>query len=296
MRLASTLWPANASTPSPPGERPKIVLLHGMGGTGPLWRPVAAALEDRFTLLAPDQRGHGRSLIPSVPGGRGQPGYTPLDYGRDVVDTMEGMGFYPAWLLGHSMGVRSACAAAHLKPGWTLGLILVDLGFSGMAGGGLGEGLASFLRALPMEFPSRADARAFLERNCPDPSIANYLLAVATRLPGEGGNPDRLSFPFDKAALIQTIHAARDSSVRTWVVDLASHGMPILVLRGAESQVWSRAEFESERKLLASCPSVHFEEVDGAGHGLPFEKRTEFVKRVADFIQADPGSRGRARE
>lgn len=261
-------------------EPTKILMLHGMGGTGSLWRPLAAALEDRFEILAPDQRGHGSSRVPSVPGGRTQPGYTPLDYGRDLVDTLEAENFHPVFALGHSMGVRSAAALAHLKPEWVRGLILIDLGFSGIAGGGLGEGLASFIRKLPERFPSRESAREFMLAECPDPSIAQYLMAVSVRRT-DGG----IEFPFDHAALIATITAARDASVRTWARDLASRGMPILVLRGGRSLVWSHEEFEAERQAFAAFPSVRFEEFPGAGHGLPFEKRVELVQRILEFTR-----------
>jgi len=273
MKLAHQLWKPQS------GSQTKIVLLHGMGGTGGLWRPVAAALEDDCEILAPDQRGHGKSQIPHIAGARTEPSYTPLDYGRDVIETLEELSFHPAWLVGHSMGVRTACAAAHLKPEWIRGMVLVDLGFSGVAGGGLGEGLASFLRILPMEFATRAEARDFMEKNCPDPAIGQYLLAVST--PTAAG---KLTFPFDKSALIQTIHAARDVSVRTWVKELGSRGMPILVLRGVNSLVWSHEEFEDERAHFAAMPSVAFEEFQNAGHGLPFEQRVAFVKRIREWI------------
>jgi pimeloyl-ACP methyl ester carboxylesterase len=275
MQLAAKRWNATSGT-----ERAKILMLHGMGGTGALWRPVAAALEEHYSILAPDQRGHGGSRVASVPGGRTKPGYTPLDYGRDVVETMERESFHPTWVIGHSMGVRSACALAHLKPEWVRGLVLIDLGFSGVAGGGLGEGLASFLRKLPQRFPDRESARAFMAAECPDPSIAQYLMAVSVRLPtGE------LEFPFDHSALIATIDAARDAPVRTWVRELASRGMPILVLRGERSLVWSLEEFETEREALKASPSVTFEVFAGASHGLPFEKRPEFVARVTRLIE-----------
>jgi pimeloyl-ACP methyl ester carboxylesterase len=254
-------------------------MLHGMGGTGALWRPLAAALEDQVQILSPDQRGHGSSRVAATPGGRVQPGYTPLDYGRDLVETVQSENFHPAWVLGHSMGVRSACALAHLKPAWVQGLILIDLGFSGLAGGGLGEGLASFIRKLPERFKSRDEARAFMTAECPDPAIAQYLMAVSVR-----GPSGEITFPFDHAALIATITAARDASVRTWVKELAGKGMPVHVLRGANSLVWSHAEFESERKLFESFPNVEFEEIEGAGHGLPFEKRVELVAKIRAWM------------
>ena len=268
MELTNSLWKAHGS------EKAKIVLLHGMGGTGALWRPVAAALESDFTCLAPDQRGHGGSRI-------AEPHYAPLDYGRDVVETMATLRFHPAFLVGHSMGVRTACAAAHLKPSFTRGVVLVDLGLSGVAGGGLGDGLARFLKILPMHFASREDARAFMNANCPDPAIAQYLMAVSLPARDQG-----ITFPFDQAALIQTIDAARDFSARTWVRDLASKGMRFLILRGAKSLVWSHEDFAAERELFRDLPAVEFREIEGAGHGLPFEKRAEFVAALKNFIAA----------
>ncbi|MBC7691664.1 MAG: alpha/beta hydrolase [Methylotenera sp.] len=262
----------------------KLLFLHGMGGTGALWRPVAAALEDDFDILAPDQRGHGRSQVQSVPAGLSShgkgSGFTPLDYGRDLVDTLTALQFHPTWVIGHSMGVRSACALAHLKPEWVQGLLLIDLGFSGPAGGGLGDGLANFLKKLPPRFDSRAQAKEFMAQECPDPSIAQYLMAVSVPEPGTAG----ITFPFDRSALIQTIEAARDTSVRKWIEEFGKSGKPVLVLRGALSQVWTHEEFMKEKHHLSGFSSIQFEEVHGASHGLPFEKRLEFVERLRRLV------------
>lgn len=272
MKLAYHLW--RPSQPDPRSAN-KIVLLHGMGGTGALWRPLAAALETDFEVLAPDQRGHGGSRLSAGAGTRNPLTYTPLDYGRDLVETLEDLGFHPAWVLGHSMGVRSACALAHLRPEFVRGLMLVDLGFAGVAGGGLGEDLARFVTRLPERFGSRQAAREFMAAQCPDPSIGQYLMAVSAPTP-EGG----VSFPFDHSALIQTIHAARDISIRGWVEEFGRQGMPVRVLRGSESRVWSHQEFEGEKARFRAFPSIRFEEIPGAGHGLPFEQRARLVNEI----------------
>ncbi len=282
MKLAFRTWSPAANSTEPIGNDQtlqRLVLLHGMGGTGTLWRPIAATLETEFAILAVDQRGHGGSRHVPASGSREAATYTPLDYGRDVIETMEQESFHPAWLVGHSMGVRTACAAAHLKPEWVRGLVLVDLGFSGPAGGGLGQGLATFLRKLPLHFASREEARQFMSEQCPDPSIAQYLMAVSVRA-ADG----TIGFPFEHSALIQTIEATAQISVRPWIRAQGERGMPILVLRGAESLVWSREDFEGERKYFADVPSIQFMEIEGAGHGLPFEQRMRFCEVVRGFV------------
>jgi pimeloyl-ACP methyl ester carboxylesterase len=280
MFLNFTQWPNVENGSHRPTHR--LVLLHGMGGTGSLWRPLAATLEDQFDILSLDQRGHGKSRVPVTAGGREPARYTPLDYGRDVVETMENTAHHPAWLIGHSMGVRTACAAAYLKPEWVKGLCLIDLGFHGPAGGGLGDTLGSFVTQLPHHFENRETAREYIRKNCPDPAIGQYLMAVSVVDP----ETKVVSFPFDHQALVATIHAARDASVRGWVEALAQKGMPILALRGETSTVWSREDFEKERAHFSRFPSVKFVEMAGTGHGLPFEKRREFAELFSSWARS----------
>lgn len=288
MQLAKIMWPTevrDATSPSADtatGAREKILFLHGMGGTGSLWRPIAALLEETFDVMALDQRGHGQSRISATSGGRDRPSYTPLDYGQDVIETLTKEKFHPCWMVGHSMGVRTAIATAYLNPTLARGLVLVDLGLSGPAGGGLGDTLAGFLKNLPHEFSSRAEARDEILRDCPDPSIGQYLLAVSVK-----GPDGRVTFPFDRAALIETIAAARDASVRDWALSLAARGMPLFFIRGMQSKVWSHEDFQNERSLFQNYPNAVFEEMPGAGHGLPFEKRTEFVTRLRAFLERE---------
>jgi pimeloyl-ACP methyl ester carboxylesterase len=46
------------------GSGSALILLHGGLGSGVTWEPVAARLADRFRVVTPDSRGHGRSLNP----------------------------------------------------------------------------------------------------------------------------------------------------------------------------------------------------------------------------------------
>ncbi len=274
MNLHFNRWPAEPNRPTH-----RLVLLHGMGGTGSIWRPLAVQLEKYFDILAPDQRGHGSSRVPATIADPAR--YTPLDYGQDVIDTLAAAAHHPTWIMAHSMGVRSACAAAFLKPNWIQGLCLIDLGFHGPAGGGLGDTLGTFITQLPQSFENREQAREYIRSNCPDTAIGQYLMAVSVVDPVTRG----VTFPFDHSAMIATIQAARTASVRDWIESLAKGGMPILALRGETSTVWSREDFEKERARFAHLPSVQFTEIAGTGHGLPFEKRRELTDLFCKWTQ-----------
>jgi len=252
----------------------RITFLHGLAGTGKLWRPIIAGLDKDFAIMAMDQRGHGESR--TIPGD--EPEFSPLQFGKDVVETLKTNGFHPTWLVGHSMGVRSACAAAHLSPELIKGLILIDLGLAGPAGGGLNQNLSAFLSILPASFASREQARTFMA-NSPDPGIGQYLLATA-----ETSATSEISFPFSRKALLATLQAAHGVDLRPWIMQYSQKKRPVLILRGEKSKVWTHEEFETEKARFQSFSSVQFVEIAGAGHGLPFEKRVEFTALLRQLI------------
>lgn len=278
MKLFSFDYPKSPpENPSSKSPRKKLVFLHGMGGNGSLWRPIAAGLEEDYDLRCLDQRGHGNSLPP-----KSETSFTPLDYAQDLVDTLLPDGFSPAWVIGHSMGVRTACGYAKLAPQAIEGLVLIDLGFSGVAGGGIGNLLSVFLKKLPRTFANRNEAREFMTAHCPDVSIGQYLIAVSKIDP----ETNRLFFPFDFDSLLKTIEDSRNSDTGGWLEEFVrTTGKPVYILRGATSRVFSKSEYEQEKARFTPYPNVRFIEVEGAGHGLPFEKRVEFVQMLKSWVQ-----------
>jgi len=68
------------------GSGPLIVLLHGITSTSDAWREVMPLLAERYTVVAPDLLGHGRSAKP-----RGD--YSLGAYAAGVRDLMAVLGF-----------------------------------------------------------------------------------------------------------------------------------------------------------------------------------------------------------
>jgi pimeloyl-ACP methyl ester carboxylesterase len=91
------------------GDGPRLlVLLHGLGATRHVWRPMLASGRWRGSWLAPDLRGHGAS-----------PHATSYGLGQHAADVAERIQGTSAWeeivILGHSMGGAVALA---LASGW----------------------------------------------------------------------------------------------------------------------------------------------------------------------------------
>jgi pimeloyl-ACP methyl ester carboxylesterase len=74
-----------------------LVLLHGLGATRHVWRPMAALGRWNGRWIAPDLRGHGASAHAS--------NYTPDHHAADVAELVQNAGHWDEIVvLGHSMG------------------------------------------------------------------------------------------------------------------------------------------------------------------------------------------------
>lgn len=76
-----------------------LVLLHGFSGTGAMWAAQLAAFGERYRLLVPDLRGHGRT---DNPGGLATMNHR--QFGRDIAAFCRALGVERAIFCGESTG------------------------------------------------------------------------------------------------------------------------------------------------------------------------------------------------
>jgi lipase len=103
------------------GDRaaPPLVCLHGITGHGRRFRRLAEErLAERFRVLAPDLRGHGRSDW--------EPPWTLRANLADVLETVAAAGVEQATWLGHSYGGRLILELAALEPERIERAVLLD--------------------------------------------------------------------------------------------------------------------------------------------------------------------------
>ncbi|WP_142687214.1 alpha/beta fold hydrolase [Chitinophaga polysaccharea] len=101
------------------GNKPPLILLHGLMTNGLCWTDLAHALERDYDIIMPDARGHGRSGVPDY-------GYRYEDHANDIAGLINALELPPPFLLGHSMGGMTAAVVASRKPNLFRGLILAD--------------------------------------------------------------------------------------------------------------------------------------------------------------------------
>ena len=86
------------------GSGPPLLLVHGYPETHAMWHHVAPVLAERFTVVAADLRGYGRSFIaPSVPG---HESYAKRAMATDMVALMDHLGYARFAVMGHDRGAR----------------------------------------------------------------------------------------------------------------------------------------------------------------------------------------------
>jgi pimeloyl-ACP methyl ester carboxylesterase len=95
-----------------------MVLLHGLTGDGNAWAEFAPRFADRWHVVAPDQRGHGRS--------RHAEAYSFALFADDLHGLLEAYDIERAVLVGHSMGGVVAYRYAERHPERVAAMVLEE--------------------------------------------------------------------------------------------------------------------------------------------------------------------------
>jgi pimeloyl-ACP methyl ester carboxylesterase len=106
----------------PHNEAPTLLFVHGLTDSGEGWPGAVAHWQDRYSIIAYDQRGHGRSPRFTAEQRGGHPGDLLVD---DLVALLDQLGEAPV-VVGHSLGGAVALAAAVRRPDLVRALVLED--------------------------------------------------------------------------------------------------------------------------------------------------------------------------
>jgi 3-oxoadipate enol-lactonase len=250
------------------GSGPPVVLVHGFACGRRMWTHALRALSDRYTVLAYDQRGHGRSGAPSRP-----EDYSSGHLARDLVGLLDRLGLARAHLVGFSLGGGPALALAMRDPARVASLVLADVG----AGAESPMMLAATARRWGMVGRRQGEA-ALVEEML----RGEFFKAYAARSPRARCHMRALlrSTPLDGVLFTLSEVLAKRVSPFRMTGALERIRVPTLVLRGAADEV-CRA---SSKLLAATVPGARTLVLPGAGHMLPLEAPGAFAAALRDFL------------
>jgi N-formylmaleamate deformylase len=240
------------------GNKPPIILLHGLTGSGPCWTALARALEGDYDVVMPDARGHGKSSAPPD-------GYLYRDLAADVIGLIETLGLSAPVLLGHSMGGMTAAVAASEAGTAIRGVILAD---------------PTFLS------PER-------QREVHESDVIEQHRRLLCSNRGDVLAQLRLRHPHRSSELVELITDARlQTQIRAFGVltppnpdyrQLAgAMCVPVLLIIGDKGVV----SVETARELQNLNSHLRYELIPDAGHGLPYDQPDRFATVVRSFLRS----------
>jgi pimeloyl-ACP methyl ester carboxylesterase len=257
------------------GEGPVIVLVHGITSSSETWERVIPPLAKRFTVLAPDLLGHGRSAKP-----RGD--YSLGAYASGVRDLLVALGHEQATFVGHSLGGGVAMQLAYQFPERCERLVLVD-------SGGLGREVSLLLRAATLpgsEFvlPALTHPKLLEAGRAVDGFLARFGLSVNTDIGEMARGHATLSDREARSAFVHTLRTIIDpGGQRVNATDrlyLAEH-VPFLLIWGGRDPIIPLAHGEAAHAQVPGSDLVVFPD---AGHFPQLDDPALFVDVLTEFI------------
>ena len=259
------------------GKGPALLLLHGLGCDSATWLPLIPRLAKRFTVIAPDLLGHGRS-------GKPRADYSLGGYANGMRDLMTVLGIDRATVVGHSFGGGVAMQFAYQFPERTERLALI-------APGGFGAEVSWVIRALTL--PGAGGVIGAVSRQPLRPAVSGVLRGLArTGLPhtrdlGEVARIyEQLADPPARAAIRHVVRAVVDW--RGQVVTMTDRAyltrlMPMCVVWGADDDVIPADHAASAE---ASAPGVEVHVLPDASHFPHRDHPDRVAKILSDFVAA----------
>ncbi len=258
-------------------EKPKLVLLHGVMGSGANWRKITTAFQDDFHILTYDQRGHGWSFKPAY-------GYAPEDYAEDLQKILNELQWQKISLVGHSMGGRNALHFAEKFPDKVQALVIEDIGPQGNPQAM--QKTMDRVNIVPTPFASKAVAKEyfaheFVEKMGGGPAAKILGQFFYTNIDAQtDGTAD---WRFMKKAIFESLVEGHFKP--KWEIVKALK-VPTLFVRGEHSEDFPREEFE---KVLQINPQIKGVEIKSAGHWVHFDQPEAFITSVKNFFRTVVG-------
>lgn len=235
-----------------------VLLIHGSTLTGRqdycVHSDLAARLAQRYRVLVPDCRGHGRSE--AVRDERGRVTYSFAAMAQDLADLVEGLAASPAYVIGHSNGGNVALYMVRHHPHAVRAAVL-------LAANAYIDDHVRTRVPIGMD-PDRVEHES--------PDWMHEMIALHDGAQGAGYWRELLRATIDETITNPDWTAA----------DLADVRVPCLCVQGENDRV--NAPGRHAQVLAEWLPGAQLWIPPGVGHSVHYELPDEFERRVVEFF------------
>ena len=244
------------------GTGKPLIILHGLFGSADNWFSISKELKDIFTLYLIDQRNHGDS-----------PQSDDWNYQvmvEDLKEIMDNEGLDKAFLMGHSMGGKTAMNFALKYPDKVEKLIVADIAprYYAVHHQRILEGLNSL------------DLEAIGSRKEADDQLAEYVPNLGERqflLKSLGRGSDGFQWKINLAVITEKINEVGQA-----LPDGKSYSGPTLFLAGSNSSYIQQSDLDDIDRFF---PNNTVEFIADAGHWLHAEQPDAVVDEIRRFLK-----------
>ena len=261
------------------GSGPAILLLHGIGDNSLTWETVQTKLAERFTVIAPDLLGHGRSDKPRAD-------YSVAAYANGMRDLLAVLDIERVTVVGHSLGGGVTMQFAYQYPQLVERIVLVGTG-------GVTKDVHFALRWASLPVTTEALALLRIPGALPALQLLGRIVGLALGSTRFGRDlPDalrvlaKLPEPTASSAFSRTLRAVVDW--RGQVVTMLdrcylTESVPVQLIWGEDDSVIPVGHAQLAH---AAMPGSRLEIFGKSGH-FPFHDHPDrFVEVVENFIDS----------
>jgi 3-oxoadipate enol-lactonase len=246
-----------------PADGMPLVLIHGWSFDGEMtYFSVVPGLAERFRVIVPDNRGHGRSDWIRGP-------YEISEVADDIAGLLEALDITEAIVFGYSMGGMVAQELAHRHPALVSKLILAATAAASMSDHGGRFRLALWLgRSI-----TRVSRKEFSAVSVTELRRTGALAPEHVRWMWEGLMRRDPNLYFEAGAAVRRFDA------RPWIGSLP---MPVRVIVNTDDQLMPpRVQYE----LASYFADDGIAEIAGGRHEAIMNRADEYVKLIGEFAE-----------
>ncbi len=243
------------------GEGQPLIILHGLFGSSDNWLTHAKRFSEYFKVILVDQRNHGHSEWSD------EFNYSLL--ANDLHDLLNDLGLKDSFIMGHSMGGKTAMTFAQEFPEMLTKLIVVDIGIKQypMHHDEILEGIHAVSSG---KMNSRSEAESLMLPFIPSVGVRQFLMKNLY-----WKEKERLAWRMNveilEKEMLNILSALPKQEVFT----------PTLFIRGEQSNYILDEDWND---IENAFPDSNIVTIKNAGHWVHAEAPEEFINEVLGFL------------